>query len=101
MAKKSRMGAHRKLSGFTTPKIGFLFAYSNMDPTCTAARNSMLPRHVSRLAFRLCQCFALRKLLHGRNKEAAYVETCGVCSVGMLLWLVKGSPRQWQQGLSL
>ena len=43
MAKKSRMGAQRKLSGLTTPKRGFLFAYSKMDPTCK--QQNICPEH--------------------------------------------------------
>ena len=45
MAKKSRIGAQRKLSGLTMPKRGFLFAYSKMDPTCK--QKSMYPEHGS------------------------------------------------------
>ncbi len=33
MEKKSRIGAHRKLLGGSTPKIGLRLANSKMDPT--------------------------------------------------------------------
>lgn len=34
MEKNRRMGAHRKLSGGSTPKIGLRLANSKMEPTC-------------------------------------------------------------------
>ena len=33
--KKSRIGRYKGLSGFTTPKMGFLLAISKRDPTCS------------------------------------------------------------------
>ena len=34
MEKNSRIGAQRKLSGGSTPKMGLRLANSKMDPTC-------------------------------------------------------------------
>ena len=66
MAKKSSIGAHRKLSGFTTPKIGFRFAYSNMDPTCKVAKHDC-SMHVQQALPHAPLALQLRSLMHAKG----------------------------------
>ena len=73
MAKKSNTGAHRGLSGFTTPKRGFRPAYSKMDPTCAVPSFCHLARPCKQHSPMKCAQQDMRAIYLGAGNSNGHV----------------------------
>lgn len=92
MAKRPRMGAHRGLSGCTTPKMGFLSTYSKMEPTCGVKDRFAWWRERARVRARACTaCASFRCLCLIRASRCEHA-----CELGGSAWV--SSPTRSRRG---